>query len=191
MEAMPRWHVLSVAALAAFGAILLAPSPGPRFASTYDAREYPESALRSIAASGGMDRIFSTDVWGGYMIYRMYPKVKVFVDGRSDFYGPAFDGAYTDVMNVKPGWENRLRQHGIQTVLVPPDSYLSGALKESKNWRCIFDDGIAIAFRPVGFAPANATQVSPALTGGGRDRTAAATGTLANPGNRLLSDSHS
>ena len=93
----------------------------------------------------------------------------VFVDGRSDFYGPKFSDLYTDVMNVKPGWEDKLRQYKIQTVLVPPDSFLSGALKESRNWRCIFDDGIAIMFRPVDTVRANDKTVSTAVASGRKD----------------------
>src|SRR5579863_3105836 len=33
-------------------------------------------------------RILTTDQWGDYLIYRFYPRGRVFVDGRSDFYGP-------------------------------------------------------------------------------------------------------
>jgi hypothetical protein len=191
MEAIPRFHAVSLAALALFGAILLAPAPPPRFESRYNAHEYPERALQTLADAGDMGRVFSTDVWGGYMIYRMYPQVKVFVDGRSDFYGPAFDEAYTDVMNVKPGWEARLRKHGIQTVLVPPDSFLSGALKESKNWRCTYDDGIAIVFRPVDMVPAKDNQVSAAVSGGERGRKVAATDRTSSSGNQPRSGMHS
>ena len=32
-------------------------------------------------------RIFTHDQWGDYLIYRLYPQTKVFMDGRSDFYG--------------------------------------------------------------------------------------------------------
>ena len=40
--------------------------------------------------SRARQRVFTSDLWGGYMIYRLYPRTKVFVDGRSDMYGEAF-----------------------------------------------------------------------------------------------------
>ena len=32
-------------------------------------------------------RLLTTDQWGDYIIYCFYPRQKVFMDGRSDFYG--------------------------------------------------------------------------------------------------------
>jgi hypothetical protein len=182
---------MSIAVVAVFGILLLAPAPPSRLVSKYDAHEYPENALRAIGDSGDHGRIFSTDVWGGYLIYRRYPELQVFVDGRSDFYGPEFNHIYADVMNVKPGWESKLRNYNIQTVLVPADSFLSGALKESRNWQCTFDDGIAIVFRPVEKIPANDKQVSTAVAGGRKDRDVATGVNPMGSGRRPPGDLHS
>jgi len=32
-------------------------------------------------------RVFTTDQWGGYLIYQSYRRQRVFIDGRSEFYG--------------------------------------------------------------------------------------------------------
>ncbi len=32
-------------------------------------------------------RLFTSDQWGDYILYKLWPRQKVFVDGRSDFYG--------------------------------------------------------------------------------------------------------
>ena len=72
---------------------------------------------------------------------------KVFVDGRSDFYGDDFEAKYIDVLNVKYGWEKTLSGFGVDTILLPPSAPLSGALKESSRWRVVYDDGIALVFR--------------------------------------------
>ncbi len=186
VETVPRYRAVSLAGFALFAALLLAPKPSERFSSVYNSHEYPERALENVQLAGS-GRIFSTDVWGGYLIYRLYPQIRVFVDGRSDFYGPVFDKIYTDVMNVKPGWEAHLRQNGIQTVLLPADSPLSSAIKESRNWRCTYDDGIAIVFRPVNSNPGEDKQVSFAVAGDGRNRKAAATDRSRRSGNWLRS----
>ncbi len=49
-------------------------------------RQISRDALgRSVSA-----RIFTYDQWGDYLIYRLYPRIRVFIDGRSDFYGARF-----------------------------------------------------------------------------------------------------
>jgi hypothetical protein len=60
-------------------------------------------------------------------------------------------------MRVRTGWEDHLRGYGVDEILLPPDSPLAGALKESRRWRVAYDDGVAILFRARGPA---ATQES-------------------------------
>ena len=50
---------------------------------------------------------------------------------------------------MKHGWEQTLGRFGIDTVLMPPDAPLTGALKVSSDWRVVYDDGIALVFRSV------------------------------------------
>ena len=47
----------------------------------------------------------------------------------------------------KYGWEKTLGRFGVDTILMPPNSPLAGALKESSRWRVVYDDGIALVFR--------------------------------------------
>ena len=119
------------------------------------------------------EHIFTPDEWGDYLIYNLYPRgFKVFVDGRSDFYGGEFDQDYIDVLNVKYNWQQTLDRFGVDTILLPCDAPLSGALKESRRWRVAYDDGIAIVFRPAALAGARMQQVFTGKNGGivGGDR---------------------
>ncbi len=99
----------------------------------------------------------------------MYPDTKVFMDGRSDFYGPIFGKKYLDVLQVNYGWEKTLANFGVDTILMPPAAPLTGALKESARWRVVYDDGVSVVFRSAGKtvkAPVSVT----AGDGSGRDR---------------------
>ena len=119
------------------------------------------------------EHIFAPDEWGDYLIYNLYPRgFKVFVDGRSDFYGGKFDQDYIDVLGVKYNWQQTLDRYGVDTILLPCDVPLSGALKESRRWRVAYDDGIAIVFRPAALAGARMQQVFTGKNGGidGGDR---------------------
>ena len=91
-------------------------------------------------------RIFAVDQWGDYLIYRL-PSKKVFIDGRSDFYGDEFNLRYLDLMNVQHGWEKTLDKYRIDTIVLAPVYALTQALKISPDWRVVHDDGIAVVFR--------------------------------------------
>jgi len=122
--------------------------------------------------------VFTHDEWGDYLIYRMYPAHKVYVDGRSDFYGDDFEQKkYIDVASVKYDWEKTLNGFGVNTILMPTGAPLSGALKESSRWRVVYDDGIALVFRSVSRAGAG-VQLSAGHTGGGDGRDREVTKTL-------------
>jgi hypothetical protein len=112
-------------------------------------------------------RIFTDDEWGDYLIYKLSPRgFKVFVDGRSDFYGGKFGQDYIDVLEVKHNWQETLDRYGVDTILLPCDAALTGALKESRRWRVAYDDGMAIVFRPAALAGARMQQVFTGNTGG-------------------------
>ena len=148
------------------------------------------SPVNVAAAAGPLfepdERIFTHDEWGDYLIYHLYPRgFKVFVDGRSDFYGGKFGQDYIDVLEVKYNWQQTLDRYGVNTILLPCDAPLSGALKESRRWRVAYDDGIAIVFRPAALAGARMKQVFTGNTGGigggGPETTSVKTGILRNP----------
>jgi len=80
-------------------------------------------------------------------------------------YGEAFNRQFLNVMNVKPGWRETLARHRVDTVLLPVDSPLTGALKESAVWRVSYDDGTAIVFRRNGFQLEDGLAYKTAVTG--------------------------
>ena len=68
---------------------------------------------------------------------------------------------------MKYGWEKTLGRFGVNTILLPPDAPLAGALKESSRWRVVYDDGVALIFRPAAAQTAAASKPFPPPAGGG------------------------
>ena len=173
-----RIHAAPLLVLLLLTVEIAAPSAGIKFKPVYDPKAYPEKALAALnpawltAANPAQQqlfdperRVFTQDDWGDYLIYKLSPRgLKVFVDGRSDFYGGKFGQDYIDVMNVKFDWQQTLDRYGVDTILMPTDAPLSGALKESRRWRVAYDDGMAIVFRPA--ANARMEQVFTGTAGG-------------------------
>jgi hypothetical protein len=151
VERLVRIPAASALAAALLALALLSPAASGKFRSEFDPRVFPARAIAQVRTPGA--RIFTSDQWGDYLIYRLYPAINVFVDGRSDFYGAAHEQLCQDVWNVRYDWEKKLARFGVDTLLAPADTPLAGALKESGRWRVAYDDGMAIVFRAAGGEP--------------------------------------
>ena len=142
-----RLHLVSALAIALIGTLLLLPKPvSDKFAVSYDPNDYPEKAL-PILLEAGSQRIFADDEWGDYLLYRMYPARRVFVDGRSDFYGAEFCAKYQKLLSVDFGFQKIFDEFAIDTVVLPPQYALTTALKLSPVWKVVYDDHISVVFR--------------------------------------------
>jgi len=142
-------HGLALVALAASAAIAL--NGGRLLSATvllahFDENTFPVKAADFIAAKGIHDHLFNPDDWSGYLIYRLYPGTKVYFDDRHDFYGEAFIQDYLKAISGASQWREPLDRYQVQWVLISVDSPLASLLKESRDWRVEYDDGLAIVF---------------------------------------------
>lgn len=62
-------------------------------------------------------------------------------------------GQYEAMDAAGPGWQQALRKNGVQTVLVPPSAPLSQVLAESRAWRLVFFDSVAVVYVQSGAHP--------------------------------------
>jgi hypothetical protein len=144
-----RFHLTSAAAAALLVALFYTPAAPAKCKAVYDPKRYPTKALAVLRGPELSRTIFTDDEWGDFLIYSLYPNTKVFVDGRSDFYGSRFGEKCLDVLNVKYDWEKNLSLYHINAILLPTDTPLAGTLKESHRWHSVYDDGVAIVFRSI------------------------------------------
>jgi hypothetical protein len=91
-------------------------------------------------------RVLTTDQWGDYLLYKKWPRQKVFIDGRSDFYGEALGKDYLALMNADQGWSAMVNRYGFDLMLLPVKWPLVSAVKLSPEWKPVADDGTAILF---------------------------------------------
>jgi hypothetical protein len=134
---------LAVAGVAAVGIARAAPMDFP------EARFPVRAVARNtewLTAGGSMPRVLTSDQWADYLIYRLYPRQRVFFDGRSDFYGPLLGDEYRGLLAVKPGWRDSLRRHGFDRALLPRDWPLSTILDGEPGWRRVYEDEAGVLF---------------------------------------------
>jgi hypothetical protein len=127
------WPVAAVTVLALMGPPVKWPQDFPDFVfPTHMVHAHSDLILRS--------RVLTTDQWADYLIY-VNPAQKVFIDGRSDFYGPEVGNDYLRLTGGSWDWRQLLDKYRFDLALLPVESPLTQILKLAGNWRVVEDDG--------------------------------------------------
>ncbi len=119
-------------------ALLHLPTFAPR--TGFPPEEFPVLATARVVAALPADvRILAPDKFGGYLIYHFAGARKVFLDGRSDYYGVRFMRDYIELIQVRPGLERHLSRFGFTHALLPKGYPLLTVLP-ALGWREIYRD---------------------------------------------------
>jgi hypothetical protein len=105
-----------------------------------EAQEFPAAAVDFIRDQKPEQPIYNEYTWGGYLIWRLYPEYRVYIDGRADVYGDGLINEFLQVKDGKTAWREPLDNHGIRTVLVKPDAALASLLRQDGGWKRVFED---------------------------------------------------
>lgn len=111
----------------------------------FDPEHLPVNAVDFLAQQSSTQPVFSPDSWGGYLIYRLYPKRRVVMDDRHDLYGSDRVRDYLVLVQVEPGWKDVLEKWQIRTLVFPRNSTLVGILRElPQEWSVVYEDKLAV-----------------------------------------------
>lgn len=111
----------------------------------------PVKAVDFILREGIEGRMFNTYHYGGYLIYRLYPRQQVFIDGRADMYGDLFIQDALAIYQGSSQWKERFEHYGIDYVICESEAPLRQLLLEEGHFRRVFDDGMhSVLVRDVG-----------------------------------------
>jgi hypothetical protein len=122
------------------------------FEAQFNPDSFPIQAMPLVERSAAR-RIFTYDQWADYLIYRLYPKKPIFMDGRSDFFGTPMVTATQHILAAQFDWKTQLQRFAVDMVLVKPDAPLSEVLKMSPDWTMRFDDGKVLVFEAARLEP--------------------------------------
>lgn len=87
--------------------------------------------------------VFNEFNWGGYLLYRLWPNQRVFIDSQTDFYGEALSREYVQVESLQPGWEEVLAKYKVDWAIIPTGQPLAIALC-TDGWDIVYQDETAI-----------------------------------------------
>jgi len=111
-----------------------------------EAETYPVAAVNFVKSQNLPQPIYNEYHWGGYLIWKLYPQYRVYIDGRADVYGDTLIEEYFTVHDGERAWRKPLDTYGIRTVLIEPDTPLASLLRDDKDWQNVFEDKQSVIF---------------------------------------------
>ncbi|HBY60313.1 MAG TPA: hypothetical protein DEH78_10850, partial [Solibacterales bacterium] len=133
-------------------ALLLVLPVDSRWPTDFPEARFPIDTVKRYQELLVSERVFTSDQWADYLIYRSYPRQRVFIDGRSDFFGPELGNEYLEASQGQWRWRQILDRHRITLVLGPPEWPLVTLLKADPGWRILDDSGKAVLIQRRGAA---------------------------------------
>jgi hypothetical protein len=109
----------------------------------FSEKRFPVEAVDYLEKVDVPGPVLAPDSWGGYLVYRLYPKRKVVVDDRHDLYGERFLKEYLSFIHVEPDWGRFLQQHSVGCIVVPTDSAVATVLGATSGWKLAYSDSTA------------------------------------------------
>jgi hypothetical protein len=113
---------------------------------TYEAKNYPVAAVDFLSAQRLPAPIYNKYAWGGYLIRRLYPEYRVYIDGRADVYGDAFMIETLKTYDGDTKWREPLDRLAVRTVLIDPNVPLASLLRADQGWQRVYEDDLAVIF---------------------------------------------
>ncbi|MEJ2007080.1 MAG: hypothetical protein P8Z30_02820 [Acidobacteriota bacterium] len=160
-KALDRWlpagkdnreHPILNAVLLCFTiAILVELFPSRSQISRAIARNFPSGAVAYLSRHQVPGPMFNELSWGGYLIWSLGPKHRVFIDGREDIYDYA--GVLSDYLGIIDGQSRAfflLRKYGVDSCLTLRKSKLARLLGASPDWKVVYQDQMSVIFLRAG-----------------------------------------
>ncbi|NLE44957.1 MAG: hypothetical protein GX620_09575 [Chloroflexi bacterium] len=109
----------------------------------------PVGAVEWIAENRPAGEMFNHYNWGGYLIWKLWPEHRVFVDGRTDLYGDEILREYMAIQTARPDALQLLDAYGVSFVLTGAHDALSVRLDCQPDWVLRYEDDLSSLWQRV------------------------------------------
>lgn len=117
-----------------------------------DTANCPVAAVEFLRQEHPSGRIFNPLAFGGYLIHELWPRNRVFVDGRLDVFEPEFLVRYQRLIDLGEGWDEAVSEYGIALAIIDYQADLSvdwnlrARLRDDPDWVCVFFSDNALVY---------------------------------------------
>jgi hypothetical protein len=136
------WSLLAFACAFSFLSYHLRLAQAPMF--QLNPRQFPADAIAWLDRNPQPGYMFNDINWGGYLLFRLWPQQRVFIDSQTDFYGEDFVERYVAILEGTPGWDTQLERDGVDWLLISPSVPLAGIASHTPGWHLAYQDAIAV-----------------------------------------------
>jgi hypothetical protein len=133
--------VLLVVAIVALAQVL--PNLRSGFHSTAITRDYPVGAVDFVETDPPPGRVFNQYGYGGYLVYRMWPRLSVYIYGDAAVMGDPFLNEYQGVAVIHPDYKKVLERRQVSWVVYATGEALEVVLQQSPDWQLVYQDKVA------------------------------------------------
>ena len=141
IDASTKGYAMPLIVIAVFAALAMEKIP-----VRFPEKTASKAAIDFLRTNPIQGNMFNNDEIGDYVIYWLYPRYKVFMDGRSDMYGEPILKEYVKVAHIEPGWKDVLAKYDINYIFFYTDSVLVRHLMTDAGWAKIYTDNVASIF---------------------------------------------
>ena len=118
-----------------------------RFQLVVSPLEYPTQAANFLQRNGVRGNLAVPFDWGEYLIWKLYPEVRVSIDGRyTTAYPMEVIQNHWDWMEGKKGWRSLLERHPTEVAITRRYHPISSLLRNDTEWVYIYSDPVAFVF---------------------------------------------
>lgn len=104
----------------------------------------PVLATDFLLQAGIEGRMFNSYRYGGYLLHRLYPTQRVFIDIRADMYDRHLHDAYETVFFARPGWRTVVDQYRIDYFIFDRLSPIAQVLGKNDYFAVVYQDSHTI-----------------------------------------------
>ncbi|HMB21325.1 MAG TPA: hypothetical protein VKP08_00770 [Anaerolineales bacterium] len=143
-----QWHIIPlIAVLCTAGYLGNRNFNEHRSAFNFSPQVFPVQALDWLEDNPQRGKMFNEFNWGGYILYRGWPRQLVFLDSQSDFYGEALMRDYEQIITARNDWEDLLEKYQVDWMIIPTHSPLARKVFENPGWETLYEDETAVIVR--------------------------------------------
>ena len=110
----------------------------------FDPQIFPVQAADWVQLHPLHGNMFNSFNWGGYLLYRFWPRQHVFIDSQSDFYGGPLTYLSENISNGGANWDIELDQEHVDWIIIPISSGLAGAAQANPHWHIAYNDNLTL-----------------------------------------------
>jgi len=122
----------------------LLPDPRTRVA----APGLPDAAADRLLSIDFHGRVFSFQPWGGFLEWRLWPKVQLMVDGRVELRPSEVWADYAAITSGDPSWQERLEQYEVKALVLSRRDQVNllHRVLEAPDWRLVHQDQLSVVY---------------------------------------------